>query len=272
MSDTLPVPGHTHRVPQIVPGGVFAQFAGGFQPSGRVGVPARVALQWPTAASRKPGLNADIALDENSNAAAHLAANIADRDFEVLGTNMTSALCTYNPEGGITLTTAGASGDSAILLPHLDANQTRWTTITWGTDQETEYEVWLVTGAAITSTTIWAGLKLTNTDTVATDNDQVFLRYQNGVNSGAWQVISSIGGTDTTTNTTVTVATSTSYLLKIRVRSNRTAEVWLNGRLLYVTAALTDATDLIPYVGVKAGAAAAKAVTVRGCAIGRKFA
>ena len=265
MPDIIRTRYHQHRVAQRAPG-FLQDFEGAHQPTGRVGIPSRFALHWVAGQRGKPSINADI---QNAAEATRM---IADPDFEILGTNATSASSAFYAEGGITLTTAGASGDSVILLPHLDANQSAWTQVTWGTDQETEWSCWLVTGAAITATAIWAGLKLTNTDVIATDNDSAFFRYENGVGSGKWQINASIGGTDTTTTTGVTVAVSTAYLLKIRIRADRCAEFWLNGDLMGVSGALTDATDLIPYVGIKASAAAAKAITVRGQSISRKFA
>ncbi len=233
--------------------------------------PSRVGLRWVAGARGKPGINADI------QDAAEAVRMIADPDFEVLGTNATSACTSFNAEGGITLTTAGGSGDQVILCPHLDANQSAWTRWTWGTDRALIWEGTIRTGAAITSTKIWAGLKLTNTPTVATDNDQVFLRYEAGVASGVWQVISSIGGTDTTTNSTITVAVSTTYRFAITINAGRAAQVWIGvgdaqPSLIYTTAALTDATDLIPYIGVEAAAAAAKAITVYGEDISRSAA
>lgn len=229
----------------------------------------RAELVWVAGQRGKPGINADI------QDAAEATRMIADPDFEILGTNAVSADCAYNAEGGITLSTHGADLDSTILAPHLDANQTPWTRWTWGTDKETVWECDFATGAAITTSVIWAGLKLTNTPTGATDNDQVFIRYENGVSSGVWVVWYSIGGTDTTVVSTVTVAVSTRYHLKIAIDANRIAKVYLSVGsnppvLLATTTALTDATDLIPYIGVKAsGVAAARSVTVYGEAIGR---
>lgn len=230
------------------------------QPVGRVG------LVWNAGGRGKPGINADI---QN---AAESVRMVTDPYLEVVGTNATSACVTYNAEGGITLTTAGASGDQVILCPHLDSNQSAWTQWTWGTDREVIYEATIRTGAAITAEKVWCGLKLTNTPTVATDNDQVYVRYEAGVDSGVWQVISSIGGTDTTTSTTITVAVSTTYRVQIVVNAARKAKAYINDQLVYTTAALTDATDLIPYVAVEAAAAAAKSITVYGCEISRAIA
>lgn len=224
----------------------------------------RLELLWEAGQRGKPGINGDILSTTEATR------EIADPWFEVLGTNMTSALCTYNAEGGLTLTTAGADADQAILAPHLDANQGPWTAFTWGTDRETQWECFFETGSNITNAIIWAGLKLTNTAVVATDADQVFVRYEDDVNSGKFQVIDSIGGTDTTTDSGLTVAVSTGYHIMIAIDENRVARVYINGQLYRTTSALTDAVNLIPYIAVEAdGAAAAKAITVHAQRISR---
>lgn len=230
-----------------------------------VGTPStRVALSWTAGARGKPGINGDI---QNAAEATRM---IADPDFEIQGTNSTSALSTFNAEGGLTLTTAGADGDEMILVPHQDANQSAWGTWTWGTDKELIWEATIATGANITNAIVWAGLKLTSTEVTATDDDQVFFRYEDDVNTGKWQAISSIGGTDDAADSGVTVAVSTTYVLRIVVASDRTARMYINGTLVETTGALTDATDLIPFIGVAAdGAAAAKAITVYGQRISR---
>jgi len=227
--------------------------------------PERFSLKWLAGQRGKPGLNADI------QSATEATREIADPDFELLGTNAASSCSAYDTGGGIALTTAGASGDQVILVGHLDASQSAWGTVLWPTSKSLIYEAVIKTGSNITATTIWAGLKLTNTPVVATDDDQVFVRYQDTQNSGKWQVISSIAGTDTTTNTTLTaVATSTVYRVRIVLASDRTAKVYINGTLVYTTAALTSA-NLIPYIGVQADTAAAKAITVRSQAISRLY-
>ena len=258
-------------------GGIVRDFA--VVPNRRVNcLSDRLELKWVAGARGKPALNADI---QN---VAESVRMIADPDFEVLGTNATTASVTYAAGGGVTLTTAGADGDAVILLPHLDTNQTGWTQFTWGTSKSVEWETEIATGASIASTVIWAGLKLTQVGTVATDDDQVYLRYQNGVTSGNWVVVSSIANTDTQTDTGIAVAASTRYRIKIRIDSARKAYVYMSSgaspatgadervptwTLLYTTAALTS-VNLIPYIGVSAqGAAAAKALTVYGEAISK---
>jgi hypothetical protein len=226
----------------------------------------RFRLEWTAGQRGKPGLNADI---QNAAEATRM---IADPDFELLGTNAVSTCSTFYAEGGLTLTTTGASGDQVILLPHLDTNQSAWTQVTWGSDQETRWECRIKTASAITAQILWAGLKLTNTSVVATDDDQAFFRYEAGVNSGKWQVIYSIGGTDVTVDAGVTVAVSTAYHLVVDIDSTRIARFYVNGVLVATSTALTDAKDFIPYIGVQTAAVATKALNVRSHAIERKFA
>lgn len=126
------------------------------------GTGQRFQLDWIAGAEGKPGINADFV------SATEAVNTVTNRHFEILGTGGTSDDVTYNAEGGITFTTDGADGDGVFLVPHLDANQTPWTQVTWGTDQEVNYKCTFKTGADITNSIVWAGLKLTNTDVVAT--------------------------------------------------------------------------------------------------------
>jgi len=215
--------------------------------------------------TQRPLLNADVLITNLEPTLAQMALRFsANRNFEVLGTNMTSALCTHSTGGGITLTTAGASADQAIVTPHLDASQTAWSTADWSTDDKVIFETNIKTAASI-DCIIWAGLKLTNDNVVATDAEQAFLRYETGVASGIFQLITSDNGTDTTTATTVTVAVSTDYHIKLVVNADRDVHAFINGVLVgRVAAALGAGHDLIPYVGVEASSAAARAISVRG--------
>lgn len=224
----------------------------------------RVGLEWTAGARGKPGVNGDI---QNAAEATRM---VADPDFEVQGTNAVSGSVTFNAEGGLDLTSAGADGDEVILVPHQDANQSAWGQWTWGTDKSLIWEATFRTGASIANAIIWAGLKLTSTEVTATDDDQCFFRYEDDVNDGEWQAISSIGGTDDAHDSGVAVAANTVYRLKIVIAADRTARMYINGDLVETTAALTDATDLVPFIGVAAdGAAAAKAITTYGQKLSR---
>ena len=229
---------------------------------------------------QRPGLNANI--DQVSTVEVQRALN---RNWEALGTNMTTALATFaTTSAGILATTAGADQDQAILTPHLDTAATAWAGTKWGTENETHFETSVML-PALDNQKVWAGLKLTNDQLVATDDDQVFFKFQtDATNSEAftdfttWHFVHSIGGTDYISQIPVTVAANTPYHLKITIDSDRKASIFVNGEQYNVTttsgstggtavtkgttpsAALTDDVDLIPYVGIEAGAGAAEAV------------
>ena len=235
-----------------------------------------------------PKLNAVNIIDPDADDASALALHVlANKNFEVLGTNMTSALSTRNATAaGITLTTAGADQDQAIVLPHLDSNQTAWTGTKWGTENQTIWECSLNTNA-IDNQKLWAGLKLTNDQLVATDANQAFFKFQtDATNSEAftdftkWHFVHSIGGTDYISQLPITVAANTIYHFKIEIDSDRKLSIFVDGQQYNITstsgstggtavttgttksAALTDDVDFIPYIGIEAGAAAAEAVDV----------
>ena len=235
-----------------------------------------------------PKLNAVNIIDPDADDASALALHVsANKDFEVLGTNMTSALSTRNSTAaGIVLTTAGADQDQAILAPHLDSNQTAWTGTLWGTENQVSWECSLNTNA-IDNQKLWAGLKLTNDQLIATDANQAFFKFQtDATNSEAFDdytllhFVHSIGGTDYISALPITVAANTNYHLKIEFDSDRKMSIFVNGQQYNITstsgstggtavttgttksAAMTDDIDLIPYIGIDAGAAAAEAVDV----------
>ena len=231
--------------------------------------------------NQKPALNAAIAVAYNL-------------DFEVLGTNMTTALVTFDSDrAGIVITTATADQDQGIIAPHLDTNQTSWTGVGWGTENQVEWECAVSTNA-IDNQKLWAGLKLTNDQLIATDADQAYFKFQtDATNSEAftdytlWHFVHSIGGTDYISALPITVAANTLYRFKITIDSNRKASIFVNGVQYNVTttaastggtavttgttptAALTNDINLIPYIGVEAGDGAAEALDVHHQAISR---
>ena len=250
--------------------------------------------------AKKPGLNAVAIIDPDADSASDLAAFvIANRDFETLGTNYTTALTTFAAhQAGILMTTATADQDQGILLPHLDTNQTAWSGTKWGTENQVQWECSLQ-AAQTDNEKIWAGLKLTNDQLIATDDDKIFFKYATDAGNGEaldtfanWHVIHSIGGTDYISRLPIAFAADTPYHLKIVIDSDRKATVFVNGiqynltgtsgstggtavtavqpgKAVTKTAALTDNIDLIPYVGIEAGDGAAEAVNVHYVACSR---
>jgi len=173
--------------------------------------------------------------------------SVSNESFEVLGTNMTDALSTRSAtRASVTLTTAGADADQAILAPHLDTNQTAWTGVKWGTENQVEWECSITTNA-IDNQKVWAGLKLTNDQLGATDANQLFFKAATDLTNGEalstsdnaamavaggnmlWHVIYSIAGVDYTTNTELAMAANTTYHFKIVIDSDRKASVYING-------------------------------------------
>ena len=221
-------------------------------------------------------LNADIDPSgaDTYNTAAAVKYLQADRHFELLGSNHSIDDITLHPEGGIKLETDGGGTDSLIILPHLETtnNKNIWAQTTWGTDQETRWEIAMKTGSAITAQVLWFGLKLTNTSVTATDNDQAFFRFAPAVASGVWQANTSVGGTDTETATSVTVAVDTVYRLAIQIDAARVPHYYINGDNVANGPAMTDATDLIPYAGILESGAAAKHYYLREIAMSRNYA
>jgi hypothetical protein len=214
-------------------------------------------------------------------------------------------------QAGILMTTATADEDQAILLPHLDTNQSAWSKVLWGTENQVEWEC-SINLAATDNQKVWAGLKLTNDQLPETDADQAYFYYASDATNGQdlstftpWYFIQSVNGTDYLTNLGITVAASTNYHFRISIDSDRKPSVFVNGVQYSLTTTAqgsalsgsTEATgttqatiaegysatnantqkgpamkndvDLIPYIGIENGAAAAEALNVHYTAISR---
>jgi hypothetical protein len=249
---------------------------------------------------QRPGLNAINIIDPDADDATALAVTqAANKNFETLGTNYTTALTTFaSTSAGVLMTTATADQDQGILLPHLDTNQTVWSGTKWGTENQVQWEC-SIQAAQTDNEKIWAGLKLTNDQLLATDDDQVYFKFQtDATNSEAftsysyWHLVHSIGGTDYISRTPVSFAADTPYHLKIVIDSDRKLTYFINGIQYNVTttagstlgtavtavqpgtaavksAALTNDVNLIPYVGIENGDAAAAVLNVHYTAISR---
>ena len=235
---------------------------------------------------QRPGLNANI--DQVSTVEVQRALN---RNWEALGTNMTTALATFaTTSAGILATTAGADQDQAILTPHLDTAATAWAGCLWGTENEVHWETSIML-PAIDNQNVWAGLKLTNVPELATDDDQAYFNFLTDAdNSGQsftdftkLHFVYSVGGTDYISVLPITVAANTPYHLKMEIDSDRKVTIFVNGIQYNVTStsgstggtavtavqpstaatkstALTNDVDLIPYNGIEANAGAAEAL------------
>jgi len=250
---------------------------------------------------QRPGLNAINIIDPDANDASALAVTqAANKNFETLGTNMTTALTTFpGTQAGILMTTAGSDQDQSILLPHLDTNQSAWSKVLWGTENSVEWEC-SINLPAIDNQNVWAGLKLTNVPELATDADQAYFNFLTDADNSGQSMsdftklhfIYSVNGTDYISQLPITVAATTNYHLRIKIDSDRKATIYVNGIQYNVTStsgstggtavtavqpgkaatlstALKNDVDLIPYIGIEANAGAAEAINVHYTAISR---
>jgi len=220
--------------------------------------------------NRAPKVNADMASGTEATR------EVANTDFELLGTNAVSADTALWVEGGATIGTHGAQNDSSIVLPHLDTQQSAWAVTTWGTDQQSRFECCFQTPAAVTSCVIWAGFKKTNTPTVTTDTDQAFIILDTAASTSPtyWHTVSSATNVDTETACTsiAAVAAATNYHFVIDIDSSLIPRFYINEVLVTTGAALTTAIDLIPYFGFKdLSAGSARLIYLSKIACSRKF-
>lgn len=226
--------------------------------------------------NRAPKLNATLDWPAAYTEAAAQAVETANKDFEILGTNAADANSTLYAEGGALLATAAGANDQIIAAPHLDAGQSAWTATTWGSDQSPRWEAVIQTTASVAVMKIWAGLKLTNTPTVATDADQVYFLYDTAAAASPtlWHTVYSIANVDTdaaiATSVVAAVAAATTYHLVIEIDASRIARFYVNGTLAATSTALTTAIDFIPYIGAMTTEAVAKSIRAFKTGISRK--
>lgn len=210
--------------------------------------PTRAELYWQAGKQGKPGINADI---QNAAEAVRM---IADTEMELQGTGVTSASSALLATGGVSILNQAGANNQAIIAGHTDASQTGWGTWVYLSNKEIRWGCSFVTGSDIGNTVYWAGLKKTATSVVATDADQLFFRYENGVAAGVWQAVSSIANVDDALATSGAVATATKYTLEIAIDSDRIGRMFINNTLVKTTSALTSFVALKPYIGVEATA------------------
>lgn len=199
-----------------------------------------------------PGINGDIAVAYNL-------------DFEVkesaasAGT-AASTDCVIFADGGITLGCQnGDDTDDCVLQPHLDTTQTAWAATNWGTDNEIEFETLITPRTSLAEAVIFAGLKLTSTPVIATDDDSILVRYEDDVNSGKLQTNISVGGTDTTVSTDFEVGLEVPIRVRITLDAAETARIYIDGVLVQSASFAGNSADLIPYAGIAADAGSSTA-------------
>jgi hypothetical protein len=206
---------------------------------------------------------------------------LANKNFELSGTNAANAGVAFSTGGGVTLTTAGGSSDQMILGPLSEATVkadggagATYNSIVqvteWATTKSPHFRAQIRTWPNASETSIvWAGLKLTSTPTAATDNDQAFFRATDG---GNWICWVSNTGADASYDTGIAFANDTDYLLEIRVDANRIPRFYINKVLVATGVALKNSlTTLKPFVGFQAEQGEELPMVVRGAEVSRAY-
>ena len=233
-----------------------------------------------------PAVNATLVIDADADDAAALASYVrANKDFEVLGTDVASATIRFNTGGygGVDLVTHSSANDQVIVCPHTDANQTMWNASHFLTQKQVVWEGAIQSGSSRADTSFWAGIKKTNDAAYATDSDQAYFLYSSDDTQGALTTnanlhfIYSVDGTDYITNLGVAVEADTVYRLRIEIDINRQVSVFVNdvqyGLVTSATVggatqsvattkslAMTNGIPLFPFVGVETLTTAAKTI------------
>ncbi len=191
----------------------------------------------------------------------------ADPWFEGLGTSALTVA--FAADGGCLFTTDATDGEGIFIVPHIDTEHGIWDDVTFGTDDETEWECTFKMGD-IDSSIVWAGLKLTNTDVVATDDDQAYFRTEDNVSSAAIVAQCSVGDSDHShVSDNITIAGEI-YTVGVKFDKDEVCHMFINGREVFSRSFKGNTVTLKPYIGVEAdGAADAAELTVYGQKISR---
>ncbi len=226
-------------------------------------------------------------------------------NWAVKGTNSIDIYTKYNTAiAGAVFQTVGSDNDQVIIYPKItsDGNSTDltntspWRNINFYSQYQTELNVAIATDNVlnnITNQAIWAGMKLSEVGSYATDADQAYFLYATDdhlggtdasplTTNGNLHFIYSIGGTDYITDLGITVTASTVYRLRIVFDENRKISVFVNNIQYGLTStpttttaggvtesvsttkslAMTSGAQLIPVVAIQSLEAASKYLSV----------
>ena len=201
------------------------------------------------------------------------AVMLADRQFELFGTNVVDGAVTYVDDHGLLLTTQGAGLDQVILFPS-DAGDNRsvFREYNWGPENETSFETVIRTGAFANVVSWWAGLALTTPATIVVgdDNDEIQFLAVQGTDT-TWQCATSVGGTDTISDSGIACEATTVYHLAIRFDKERRPHFFINEMEVAVGPVCTAGTAILPRVAIEEGSAAGKLMHVRSIAMARNW-
>jgi hypothetical protein len=199
---------------------------------------------------------------------------LADKNFEITGTNVVSGNCTYDGDHGLKFTTQSAAADQVIMEPSTAGDDSGlFREITWSTRDETKFECLFRTDVLEVTGVIMIGMSLglSSPFVVGDKADQAVFRWLNGTDT-TWKVNNSIGSTDTTADTGVAVVASSVYLFQIEFDANRRCRYYINGNLVHTSLAHSADVDLLPVVGIQEGSTNPLILHLRALAMSRKLA
>ena len=193
---------------------------------------------------QRPGIEANLVpagADDGNDGATESELKIfisTNRNFVVTGTNATSSSITFSStRAGINLTTGTTADNQVLLSPHTLSNQSAWNNITFGTENEVEWEC-AVSFDNITNVCYWAGLMNTsNTPIITTNTDKAFFFFDSGTIAGSGTSMTtsaslhfcySVAGIDYVTDLGITVEADIIYRLRISIDNNRKISVFVN--------------------------------------------
>lgn len=230
---------------------------------------------------KRPILEADLDVASVTQATQRIVL-AANQHFKVSGTNMTSALSTFASGGGVTLTTAGANNDQALLNPITANSAATYLSGIGGSIGSSGTSPFLSSAqmymkavlelSSAAAVRLVVGFKQTTTPTLATDAEQAMFSFDtaSSVSATKWRRVTSVADTDSDVATdTPDVAASTRYVLEVAVDANRYPSFKVNGQFVGNGPALTTPMAFWPVIGLQALAGAAKAVTIRSLRVGR---
>ena len=219
-----------------------------------------------------PLLNASVLITDTAPTLAQMALRLrANRDWEIAGTNAADAGSVPSAAGGVGITTAAAANDQMLVGAHTDASQSAINALQVQTQKLGAFGLTLTTGASVAAVTLFAGLKLTNTPVIATDDDQAMLRYSTADNNTTWQAVVSSAGTDYTYDTGVAVTASTPYRLEVAYRRDQKVEFVINDRIVAIHDTAVRDANLKPFFGLQTLAAAAKSIVAHKAVVAREI-
>jgi len=202
--------------------------------------------------------------------------NLANKDWQIGGTNATNATVAFDNGGGIKLTTTGGAADQVFLVPHADTDQSVWASTTWKTIKRPVLEARFRTGASVAVTKFWFGIRLANDSPFvpSTDVDQILLWYDAAVDAYFHYTISrnnvDVTGICTFKDGTYpTVIADMEGHVVVGMDENYYPFLIVNGILTYYAeTAMRALTSWIPSLGVQG---ASKHIIVRNLAMSQDY-